>query len=259
MGLRGQAAPGLGNERGYAMAALLVMLAVMMVLMTVAMPVWRREVQREKEEELVFRGLQYVRAIRLYQSKTQNFPPSIDALVQGRYIRKKYKDPITNDDFVPLSAAAGAPGQIGQAGQGGQRGQAGQPGQPRTPQMPQASSGFTSSPMSTSTPGAIVGGIIGVASKSKEESVRIYQGRTHYNEWQFIYVNMRPGGPGGAPGGRGMPGGPGGQGMPGAPGRGRQGPGGRGPFDSDGRGPFGRGGRGPAGQPPTIIRPPGGF
>ena len=69
MGLRGQARVGRLERRGYAMAALLVMVAVLTVLMSVAMPVWRHEAQREKEEELVFRGLQYVRAIRLYQAK----------------------------------------------------------------------------------------------------------------------------------------------------------------------------------------------
>ena len=49
------------------MAALLVALAVTAVLMSVALPVWRHDMQREKEEELVFRGQQYVRAIRLFQ------------------------------------------------------------------------------------------------------------------------------------------------------------------------------------------------
>ena len=29
---------------------------------------------------------------------------------------------------------------------------------------------------------------MGVASKSKDVSIRIYNGRTHYNEWQFVYV-----------------------------------------------------------------------
>ena len=47
------------GERGYAMAGLIVGLAVMAVLMTAAMPVWKHTVQREKEEELVFRGEQY--------------------------------------------------------------------------------------------------------------------------------------------------------------------------------------------------------
>src|SRR5437773_3919707 len=44
------------GERGYAMAALIIGLSIMAVVMTVAMPVWKQLAQREKEEELVFRG-----------------------------------------------------------------------------------------------------------------------------------------------------------------------------------------------------------
>jgi type II secretory pathway pseudopilin PulG len=200
------------------MAALLVMLTIMSIMMTVAMPVWRQQAQREKEEELVWRGQQYVRAIRLYQAKNQSFPPSLDVLVQGRYIRKKYKDPITDDEFVPLGAA-GAPGVAGQPGQVGVPGQAGVPGpvgQPAVPVQPGQPGG--------AFPGAApLGGIIGVASKSKAESIRNYQGRTHYNEWTFVFVNMRPG-RGALPGQPGLPGGRGGQPQPGLPqpgGRGR--------------------------------------
>src|SRR5262249_37430417 len=37
------------------------------------------------------------------------------------------------------------------------------------------------------TPGAgATGGVIGVASKSKDKSIRLYNGRNHYNEWAFI-------------------------------------------------------------------------
>ena len=117
MGLRGQERP---CERGYAMAALLVTMAVMAVLMSAALPVWRHEAQREKETELVWRGLQYVRAIRLFQAKTGGLPPNIDVLLQGRFLRKKYKDPITNDDFQVLNAGSPAPGQAGQSAQPGQ-------------------------------------------------------------------------------------------------------------------------------------------
>ena len=64
-------------DRGYAMAALLVTLGVMSVILGVAMPVWRTVVQREKEEELVFRGRQYARAIALYQRKyAASYPPA---------------------------------------------------------------------------------------------------------------------------------------------------------------------------------------
>lgn len=247
------------------MAALLVALAVMAVLMSAALPVWRHEAQREKEEELVFRGQQYVRAIRLYQMKTQTLPPSVDVLVQGRYIRKKFKDPVTGEDFLPIAAGGAIPGQGGQTvpfGRGAQGGPAGQAG------AGQSGAGQTGQPGrggSTSTPGTgantgagrsgsqpqsafgitdggiAAGGMMGVVSKSKDESIRLYQGRNHYNEWPFLFVNQQPGVPGG---GRGQPGGPGGQGTPGAPipQRGGRGSDGRGIFPPGG-GP-GRGGRG---------------
>ena len=107
------------SERGYAMAALLIAMSIMAVMMTVVMPVWKHAAQREKEEELVFRGQQYARAIGLFQRKFANaYPPNIDVLVDQKFLRKKFKDPITNDDFVPLPVGQGA----GAAGAAGQRG-----------------------------------------------------------------------------------------------------------------------------------------
>ena len=92
------------------MAALLIAMSIMAVMMTVVMPVWKHAAQREKEEELVFRGQQYARAIGLFQRKFANaYPPNIDVLVDQKFLRKKFKDPITNDDFVPLRGRAGAP------------------------------------------------------------------------------------------------------------------------------------------------------
>jgi type II secretory pathway pseudopilin PulG len=213
---------------GYAMAALLVALAVTAVLMSAALPVWRHEMQREKEEELVWRGQQYVRALRLYQARTQSMPGSVDLLVNGHFLRKKYKDPITGEDFE-LIGAAGVPGQVGQPGQ---RGQApGRGGAPQASAVPQSSSAFPQQSSSFGG-GSVPGGILGVRSKSKDESIRLYQGRNHYNEWAFIFVSQTPVGPGG----RGQPGGPGGRGQPGT---GPGGPGGRG--RGDGRGGPGRG------------------
>src|SRR5262249_55942124 len=86
-----------GQELGYAMAALLVAMSIAAILMTVAMPTWKQMARREKEEELIFRGQQYVRALRLYGQKYANAnPPSIDVLIEQRFLRKKFKDPITN-------------------------------------------------------------------------------------------------------------------------------------------------------------------
>ena len=104
------------------MAALLVSIGVLMVIMSVAMPVWRTQAQREKEAELIFRGEQYARAVNLYTRKMGpgNFPPSIDVLVQQHFLRKKYKDPMTEDGEFEIITAAAAAGQPGVGGRGNQ-------------------------------------------------------------------------------------------------------------------------------------------
>ena len=213
---------GQGGQRGYAMAALLVSVAVMGILMSVAMPVWRHQAQREKEAELAFRGEQWVRALQSYQRKNGPgvLPPSLDVLVSQRHVRKKYKDPITGEDFVPLFA--------GQQAQPGGRGQqpGGRGGQPQPP----APTGQGS------------GGIRGVASKSTATSIREYKGATRYDQWQFIAQNIGPAGGGPGRGAPGIPGGPG-RGGVNAPGPGRRGgpPPGRGGGPGPGRGGPGRG------------------
>ena len=49
------------QERGYAMAALLVAMSVMAIVLSTAMPVYQTVARREREAELVFRGEQYAR------------------------------------------------------------------------------------------------------------------------------------------------------------------------------------------------------
>ena len=242
MGLAGQPfgrAHGRSN-RGYAMAALLVGMSVMAVLMSALLPVWTHMATREKEEELIFRGKQYARAIGLFQRKYANTPPpTVDVLVEQRFLRKKYKDPITNDDFQPIYANQQAQQGIS-APQGAQR-----PGQQATAAM------GTPAPQ-TQQPGAISpgsgqpGGVIGVTSKSKETSIKLYNGRDKYNEWSFVYIQttQRPTQPGGA-GGQQQPGQ-----RPGA--NGTQGPGQRpGNFQQPPAG-FGQPNRPPIGQPGTT-------
>jgi type II secretory pathway pseudopilin PulG len=260
MKLRGQ------SESGYAMAVLLVALGVMAVMLTVAMPVWKQMSQREKEAELIFRGQQYVRAIGRFERKYANTPPpTFDVLVKEHFLRKKYKDPITDKDFVPIPAGAagvGAPGST-QAGRGASPAVGNARGSQPTPTT---TTGSQPTPTPTGGPGigGAVGGIIGVTSASKETSVRIYNGASHYNEWRFVYAAPAAtpgagGGPGSAvPGGRSGPPGPGGP-----PGRGgppaSNGPFGGGPFGPNGRGPAGPGPGGPnRGGPggPTLPFPP---
>ena len=264
MHLAGQAKRASIRQSGYAMAALLVAMTIMAIMFTVAMPVWKQASTREKEEELVFRGKQYVHAIGLFQRKFANaYPPNIDVLVDQRFLRKKYKDPITNDDFVPIPVGQGAPGTQQPGGQRGNASGITSPGQTQsaTPNAT-AQGGRASGPGSgTTTPGQIAGGISGVTSKSKAQSIRLYNGRGHYNEWAFVYIQQQQAaGAGGAPGSttpgrggqRGQPGQPPGPFPSGdQPGRGRGPVGPNGPGRSTGGvGTFGSGGVTPI-QPPT--------
>ena len=74
----------------------------MAVFMTMALPVWSTAAKRAREDELIFRGEQYARAIGLYQRKYANtLPPSIDVLVNEQFLRKKYLDPVTGGDSRP--------------------------------------------------------------------------------------------------------------------------------------------------------------
>jgi type II secretory pathway pseudopilin PulG len=234
------------TERGYAPAVLLVGLSVMAVFMTMAMPVWTQFNKREKEAELIWRGQQYMRAISQFQRKYANtFPPSVDLLVEQKFLRKKYKDPITDDDFQPIPAGGIVnPGQLPGIGAGGGRPPSGTPpvqGRPGAPGTATPSTPTLSGVPGGTSAGAI--GIQGVVSKSKDTSIKIYNGRTHYNEWAFIaLVTNQRAGTGAVPGAAG------------------QRPGGRPPVPGETGGTtFTRPGQsGPGAQPSPFGVPPGG-
>ena len=222
------------------MAALLVSMAIMAIVATALLPAWRTMAQREKEAELVFRGEQYARAINLYQRRYANAsPPTLDALVNERFLRKKYKDPITGGVFQVIMAGANTPGPsappVAAGGQGAQDAAA------RLKQMQQQLQQVAQQAEAARGGGTGRGGIVGVMSTSPLQSFRVYNGRTVYNQWVFMGVQQsnRAGGPGGAAG------------RAGAAGR----------VGADGRGGLGRGapagGRGIAPPPPPPPPPSG--
>ena len=287
------------GERGYAMAALLVAMSVMAIVLSTAMPVYQTVARREREAELVFRGEQYARAIALFQRKYGNaLPPDVDVLIDQRFLRKKYKDPITGGDFQYLGAgspelaqamsttpqqaldaqrgrgpggtgATGGPPQAldGQRGRGaggtGATGGRGTPigagftgasqqqspaqstfgrGTPLGAQgMQTARSPFTAGAQAANAQAA--GGILAVASKSTQTSMRLYNGKNKYNEWLFMataastQAGAPPGSGGQTPGGRGGR----------AGGRGGVGPGRGGDTSTPVGGTRGRGGFSPRG------------
>lgn len=202
------------GDGGYIMVALLVGMGVTAVWMSALLPTWRQQAQRQKEADLIFRGEQYARAIALFAVKNNGaLPLSIDDLVEQRYLRRKWKDPITGKDFQVLgsgSVIAPGPGTGGTQPAGGGR------------------SGAPPGGIS----GTVQGGIRGVYSESTATSIRVYNNAQQYNQWLFDYqaAMLRMGRIGGAGGSQQRDGGRGG---PGGDGRGRGGQ--RGGADQGGR------------------------
>jgi type II secretory pathway pseudopilin PulG len=162
------------RQAGYSLVALIVTITVMMVMLTAAVPSWRYLMKDDREEELIFRGGEIADAIGRYQKKNGNaLPPSLEVLVKGKFLRKAYKDPMTQDGKWRLLrqgetiAAASVPGVPG--------------GAPTT-----TTTTRPAGPGGSGTVGGTLGSILGVASTSTDKSLRIFNGRTKYSEWLFI-------------------------------------------------------------------------
>ena len=97
---------------------LVVFLTTLLLLATiVAAPSVRTERKREQEEEMIWRGKQYVRAIKLYYRKNGRFPTSLDDLTKPktgslRYLRQAYKDPMNKEDGSWRLIYVGPAGQL---------------------------------------------------------------------------------------------------------------------------------------------------
>jgi hypothetical protein len=220
------------GERGYAMLMVMLMATLLLVTaMGIALDI-KNEGQRGREEELAWRGNQYVRAIRIYYKKNNRLPKSLEDLTkyttdQPRYIRKAYKDPFDTQDkgwrLIYLGPGGtlvgslmhktlyggGFPGapQQGQPGAGtlgstinppsGTQQQPGTivpPGPPgNTPQSGQTDPNQPSQGTGTTTGPMFGGQVIGVASTVKKLSVRVCDGGVTYEQWEFIWDPTKPG------------------------------------------------------------------
>ena len=221
-------------EQGYIMLTLLLIIALMTIFAAAILPEITFEIKRDREEEMIHRGVQYSRATRAYYKKFGRYPAKIEDLEntsQLRFLRKRYKDPLTNKDFRllhfgeaklslngmgmiagasqigstgPLSGAPGfsqAPGLAGNSalgatsnsgfGQTQTQPAAGNAGQPASDATDSNSPGTAAEDSSGSggLSNTTFGGapIVGVASLSKDPTIRIFDKKKKYNEWQFVY------------------------------------------------------------------------
>ena len=152
------------------------LITVMNIVAAIAAPMWSGMIRRDKEEELISRGLQYAEAIRVFQRRFGRLPVQLDELVkvEPRSIRRLWEDPMTGKaDWVLIfeGAPPGAPAidpATGQPIPGGT-------GDPQTP---------SGSPEDENLPPPI-GPIRGVRSRATGEGFHKFLDQTSYSSWEF--------------------------------------------------------------------------
>jgi type II secretory pathway pseudopilin PulG len=209
------------RQAGYTLLMVVFMVATMIIAAAAATSSVLTQGRREKEAEMVWRGQQYAHAIGLYYRKFGKYPTKVEDLTRQtngvRFLRQAYTDPMNKEDgtwrFIYvgpngqligsvhqtslLQTTLSAPG-IGVSSLGGglqplpplgqttnqQPGGTGAPGQ-------QTNTAAAANPLESQPQpleGAVLGGnIIGVGSKIKKPSFRIYSGGDTYQQWEFIW------------------------------------------------------------------------
>jgi hypothetical protein len=105
------------QESGFAYLMALFMLLFMLIASSAAILDLRTERRRQREDEMIWRGNQYVRAIRLYYRKTGHYPQNLDELQKGlpelHFLRfAAYRDPVNKSDGAWRFIYVNAAGQI---------------------------------------------------------------------------------------------------------------------------------------------------
>ena len=89
------------GDSGFALLLVLLFAAVIAIALYTELPRVAFETQRNREELLMYRGLEYQRAIGLYIKKMQRPPAKIEDLENTnnmRFLRRRYIDPMTGTD-----------------------------------------------------------------------------------------------------------------------------------------------------------------
>ena len=89
------------GEQGFALLLVFLMAAAVAFTLYRQLPRVAFESVREKEQILIDRGNQYKRAIEVYYAVNKRYPAKIEDLEntnQKRYLRRRYKDPMTGKD-----------------------------------------------------------------------------------------------------------------------------------------------------------------
>src|SRR5712671_1385144 len=105
------------SERGYALLVVIFLVTVLLISTMTVAPNIVTEGRREKEKEMIWRGKQYTRGVKLYYRKMGRFPTSLDDLTKPkvgslRFMRQTYKDPMNKEGGEWRLIYVGAAGQL---------------------------------------------------------------------------------------------------------------------------------------------------
>jgi Prokaryotic N-terminal methylation motif len=170
-------------EAGFTLVALLATIAVMMILMTVGSSSWRYVMKNEREEEAIFRGVEVTTAIRRFQKKAGNaLPPTLEILVEKKFLRKHaLRDPLAKDGKWKLIHQGDLIAPIKAGSEPAGRGFHLQ--NPEASPSPSSAFGFHEQK---------VGPIVGVGTKAKGKSLRVFNGQQDYSAWIFTINQPKP-------------------------------------------------------------------
>jgi len=105
------------QQDGYAILLVLFFVTLLLLMTLTVAPNILTQGRRQKEIEMIWRGKQYSRAVKLYYRKTGKFPTSMDDLIKPtvgniRFIRQAYKDPMNAKDGEWRLIYVGPNGQL---------------------------------------------------------------------------------------------------------------------------------------------------
>ena len=105
------------SERGYILLLMVFFAALLTIAAMAVAPSVLTEGRRQREKEMIWRGQQYTRGVKLYYRKLGHFPTSLDDLTKPktgslRFMREAYKDPMNKEDGSWRLIYVGANGQL---------------------------------------------------------------------------------------------------------------------------------------------------
>lgn len=172
------------RERGYNLIVLSVLVLVILASLAMIVPALETQDRRAREEEALFRGLQYAEAIRVFQQRQGRLPNSLDELLntEPRSIRQLWDDPLTKDGEWGLVRGAI---EVQPGGQGGVR-----PGGAEDDDGDDDEEGGRPSFGLDSDSGQrgdseTLGPVSGVFTRAEGAPIKVFFGADTYDEWVF--------------------------------------------------------------------------